>query len=426
MLLRLAWRNFWRQLHRFQVILTALMVGFAVLVVMIGVTSGMTQTLRVKAARYFSGDVAVFSFAPDRRIDHEAFIVQTLRETEGFQSLCRRTEYYGGDATLYFGGEAMRQRKLIGVDWTVEGARFAALDWAAGGPMEPGDTQGVLISQATADRLSLHEGDEVTVAFNTLAGQRNTLNLVVRGVFRDTSFFGYATYLDIHTLNNALGFPADAVTALGAQLVPGRSRREYGASLVAGLGRELPTYPLIENRGEKQNALDRSGDGKALGVMTLDANLAQIDDILNSLLTVTWLASGLFLSILMIGVGNTYLMIVFERTQEIGTLRALGMSRARLMALLLTEASLLGLGGVVFGSVLGALVLGGLQSLDFSDNTLALLFLSDGKLVPWLPPELVLGTAAALVIVTLMGAWVPARWAARLRPVDALREGDAT
>ena len=425
MLITLAWRNFWRQLHRFQVILTALVVGFAVLVVMIGVTAGMAQTLREKAARYFAGDVAVFSFAPDRRIGDEVAVVAALKATEGFQSLCRRTEYYGGDATLYFGGESMRQRKLIGIDWTQEGSQFASLDWAAGGPMKAGDLQGMLVSQATAERLSLHLGDEVTAVFNTLAQQRNSLNLVVRGIFLDTSFFGYATYVDIHTLNAALGFGSEAATALGAMLVSGTSRRDFGASLVTRLGKRVPTYPLIANRGDQLTAMNQGGDGKVLGVMTLDANLAQIDDILNSLLAVTWLACGLFLAILMIGVGNTYRMIVFERTQEIGTLRALGMSRGRLTGLLLAEAFVLGLGGVILGSVLGISALFGLQALDFSANTLALLFLREGRLEPWLPLVPFFSAALALLAVTLAGAWIPARKAALMRPVDALREGDS-
>lgn len=425
MLFRLAWRNFWRQLHRFQVILTALTVGFAVLVVMIGATSGMARTLEEKAARYFSGDVAVFSFAPDRRIAQESEVVKALKGISGFQSLCRRTEYFGGDATLFFGGESVRQRKLIGVDWTVEREHFSKLDWTSGGAMAPGDSRGVLISLATADRLSIHTGDEVTVVFNTVSGQRNSLSLVVRGIYRDTSFFGYASYLDIQTLDGALGLPSGAVTALGAVLEPGESSTRFGTSLVRLLGDHVATYPLIVSRKAQNDAFGSGGGGKALGVMTLDANLAQINDILNSLLAVTWLASGLFLVILMIGVGNTYRMIVYERTQEIGTLRAMGMSRARLKGLLLTEALLLGVAGVALGSVLGSGALAGLAGLNFSDSTLALLFLQEGSLVSWVPAGLFFGAAGALVGVTLLGAWVPSRRAARLRPVDALRQGDS-
>jgi len=424
-LLRVAWRNFWRQLHRFQVILTALAVGFAVLVVMIGVTSGMTQTLKNKAARYFGGDVTVFSFAPDRRIANEAEVVKALKSGPGFQALCRRTEYYGGDATLFFGGESVRQRKLVGVDWSAEGPQFALLDWMAGGPIAPGDEKGLLISKATADRLLVRCGDDVTVVFNTLAHQRNSLSLVVRGIFRDTSFFGYASYTDIKTLDTALGMEPGAVTELGAILGPGWSSTDFGASLVDLLAAKLPTYPLISSRQGQVDAMVRSGSGKSVGVMTLDANLAQIDDILNSLMAVTWLACGLFLAILMIGVGNTYRMIIFERTQEIGTLRAMGISRQRLIGLLLSEASFLGWAGVALGSLFGSLALWGLRSPDFSDNTLALLFLQEGRLAPWLPPVPFAGAALTLVVVTVLGAGVPALRAARLRPVDALREGDS-
>jgi len=307
----------------------------------------------------------------------------------------------------------------------VEGPRFALLDWTAGGPITPGDEKGLLISKATADRLLVHCGDEVTVVFNTLAQQRNSLSLVVRGIFRDTSFFGYASYMDITTLDTALGTEPGAVTVLGAIIEPGWSSTEFGASLVNRLAARVSTYPLISSRQAQVDARNRGGDGQSVGVMTLDANLAQIDDILSSLLVVTWLACGLFLAILMIGVGNTYRMIIFERTQEIGTLRAMGISRPRLMGLLLSEASFLGSAGVVLGSLMGSFALCGLRLPNFSDNTLALLFLQEGRLVPWLPPAPFAGAALTLVLVTVLGAGVPALRAARLRPVDALRQGDS-
>ena len=51
-----------------------------------------------------------------------------------------------------------------------------------------------------------------------------------------------------------------------------------------------------------------------------------------------------------VGVLNTMLMTVFERTREIGILRALGWKRTRVLGLVLGEATALGLGGALFGT----------------------------------------------------------------------------
>lgn len=423
MILVLAWRSFLRQLFRFQVILTTLVLGVAAMVVLIGVSSGLAVTLREKAARYFVGDVAVYSLVGDRSLSQQTVIRQALETTPGFQSLCRRTEYYGGDSTLFYGGDSIRQRKLVGVDWAVEGRSFRSLDWVSGGPLVPGDQKGIVLSLATADRLRLVVGDEVIVSFLTLHGQRNSLSLLVRGVFSDTSFFGYASYVDIEALNAGLGYEPGTVTAMGAILKPDASAPRFGARLVRALDSRIPTHELVADRAEQTRVM-ANPEGKTLAVMTLDANLADINDILGALFDVSLLASGLFLLILMIGVGNTYRMIVFERTQEIGTMRALGVTKARLVGILLAEAGVLGVTGLILGTVVGGGLLQLASVFDWSGNSLIVMFLNNGHLAPLVPAGQYGVLTMALLLTTLLGACLPAIHAARLRPVDALREGE--
>jgi len=423
MLLLVAWRNFRLQIKRLQVVLSALTIGFAILLVMVAVTSGMTQSLRLKAARYFSGDVAVFSFLPQHVVQNPDAVSAILQKVPGFQGLTRRVEYLGGDSSLYFDGQTLRQRKLIGIDWAAEAASFRGQDLESGAAPLPQDTEGLLVSKATAQHLNLKVGDTVSVAFNTLRDQRNTLQVVVRGIYRDSSLFGFASYVDRETLSKALGYPSGVATTIGVILVPGIDNTAAGLYLVEKLAAIAKTYPLISDRDERARAISKKGNGASLGVMTLDANLAQIEDILGALMAVTWLACGIFLAILMIGVANTYRMIVVERRAEIGTMRALGLSRARLLVLFVLEALLLGGAGMLLGGVLAAATIALLQVPVFEGNSMIMLFLSDGHLAPWLPLGPLLLAAFALLATTAAGAWFPALAAARQRPVDALREG---
>ena len=252
MLLLLAWRNFRLQLRRFQVILTALTIGFAILLTMVSVTSGMTQSLRLKAARYFSGDVAVFSFLPKHIVENPDAVAEGLRSVPGFQTLTRRVEYLGGDSSLYFDGQTLRQRKLIGVDWSAESGLFSSQDLVSGVAPVPGDASGILVSKATAEHMHLRVGDDLSVAFKTLRDQRNTLQLTVRGIYQDSSLFGFAAYVDRATLGAALGYPEGTATTIGVVLQPGQENGPVGAFLVKRLGSIASIYPLIADRDAGQ------------------------------------------------------------------------------------------------------------------------------------------------------------------------------
>ena len=112
-----------------------------------------------------------------------------------------------------------------------------------------------------------------------------------------------------------------------------------------------------------------------------------------------------------LGIANTMAMSVFERTKEIGVLRAMGWSRWRVMTLILMEAAALGVAGGVVGVALGwgALhILGMLpQTASIVSSTLPLRTLLDGLIM-----AILVGVAAGSI---------PAWRGAQLSPVEALR-----
>jgi len=126
-------------------------------------------------------------------------------------------------------------------------------------------------------------------------------------------------------------------------------------------------------------------------------------------------------AIVLFTVGNTMSMAVVERTAEIGTLRAMGLRRSGIRGLFMLEGLLLGL----FGAAAGVAVALGVAALV---NRSGLTWLPPGQVDPvpltvhvWGEPGLIFGTAAGLALVAVVSAWWPARRAARLRIVDALR-----
>ncbi len=111
-----------------------------------------------------------------------------------------------------------------------------------------------------------------------------------------------------------------------------------------------------------------------------------------------------------LGVLNTMMMSVSERTREIGTLRALGWSRGRVLRIVLVEGLLLSCVGGAFGLLLGV---AGTEALIALWNKAYLV-------ATYLPSTFVKGGLVA-VLVGVSAALYPAYRAANLKPVEALR-----
>jgi putative ABC transport system permease protein len=120
-----------------------------------------------------------------------------------------------------------------------------------------------------------------------------------------------------------------------------------------------------------------------------------------------------FLAIFVGGVGvmNTMLMSVLERTREIGVLRALGWRRGRILGVILQESLLLG----ILGGVIGIAVAFGLAFV------LKQIPMIGGAVVPKWAWDVFARAIAVALFLGLLGGLYPAYRATRLQPVEALR-----
>jgi putative ABC transport system permease protein len=126
-------------------------------------------------------------------------------------------------------------------------------------------------------------------------------------------------------------------------------------------------------------------------------------------------------SIVLFTVGNTMNAAVVERTVEIGTLRAIGLRRSGIRTLFVSEGVLMGVLGALCGVTI-ALIVAALI------NRSGLTWTPPGRVTPvglhlrvWGETGLLLSTALVMIVVATLSAWWPARRAARLQVVEALR-----
>ena len=115
-----------------------------------------------------------------------------------------------------------------------------------------------------------------------------------------------------------------------------------------------------------------------------------------------------------IGIANTMYTAVLERRGEIGVMKAIGARNSQILTIFLIESSFIGLIGGIIGVLLGV-------GIGLAAQQVIGIFLGPGFFKVFLPWWLLVGAAAfALLIGTLSGI-LPAKQAADMRPVDALR-----
>jgi putative ABC transport system permease protein len=125
----------------------------------------------------------------------------------------------------------------------------------------------------------------------------------------------------------------------------------------------------------------------------------------------SWLTSSIAIIIGAVGVLNTMIMSVAERTKEIGILRAIGWRRLRIVRMVMAESVLLSLAGGIVGA------LGAIGVTNLLGKSAAVAGLIDTTITPGV---LVFGVTSALCI-GVVGAAYPAYRGARLLPTEALR-----
>mgnify|MGYP002713092675 CR=1 FL=1 len=185
---------------------------------------------------------------------------------------------------------------------------------------------------------------------------------------------------------------------------------------------EQEGYDMVIVRAESLGAVTAVSEAIQelnLEAQSLEAILDTANQVLALLQTLLGSVGALALLVAALGVANTMMMAIYERTREIGVLKALGASPGEIRALFTTEAAMIGLiggvFGVIFGTGLGRLVDWVAHRYLINEGVTGVSQLSV------VPPWLAIGALIFAALIGLLAGLYPAARAARLDPVQALR-----
>lgn len=257
------------------------------------------------------------------------------------------------------------------------------------------DREGLLIGQTLADKLGLKIGDQISLSVNTSNGDVDEQPFTIRGIYSTQigGFDGITVFLPL----------AKAQTI---------TQTENHASTI---------FVLLKDNAQTDAVVValQSPDYQVLSWQKMNEIILQTETMANSYISLMYL---IVLAITASVIINTLIMSVYERTREIGILSAIGMKGSRILGLFLAESSLLAVGGVILGLILGGLAIAYFTKYGFSIANMGVTGILIGNTIY---TQLTMKDTVTLTImtfvVTLLAGLYPAVMASRMEPVEALR-----
>lgn len=408
--LRIAWRNLGRNRRRTALTLAAIAIAQTAVLQMDGLMNAIMDSTLESVTGPLMGHAQLHDpayreeRAPDLTIDGVEARLAALRAAPEVESAYARVYAPALVAREVDGYAAM----VVGVDVAREAAVGGLLE---GLPADarPGERR-ALVGQSLAREAGIEVGDELAVLGTAADGSMANDLLTVVGI--------------LHT-------PVDLINRTGV-VVPLETAQdlfvmEDQAHEITVVGTGTPTdAPALAARIA---ALDEAEGLEVLPWQELAPEMAQMFQITGYygliVMIIVFIAAAA-------GVANTMLMATFERRRELGMLLSLGTSPGRLVRIVLIEAVILGLLGVLLGTLLGGgLVLyqgqvgldvtnlggGGREGVDIAVYGVSF----SHAVFPYLSPLDVVPGVLGVLVVSILAALGPALQIARLEPVAAMR-----
>jgi putative ABC transport system permease protein len=408
--IKLAWRNIWRNWRR--TILTSLAVAFGMISIIFTYSyiEGVSESVYRTLIETELGHVKIVSreFLRLERVMPKEQLVYNAQSIEdgisslpGISTMTERIKF-----RLILSSEEENEPSLgVGINPEQEKNLFDLRQHLIQGSYLEESSAGMLIGDGLAKKLGVIIGDELLAVTTDINYSTYALTFTVVGIFK-TGF----TFMDKHFCYIPIEKAQEMLDCAGAAheilllLEDPQTAREISSGILT----------FLEKNGLEDTLTAVAWLDSFFITYLPFANIA-----VSSILLIIMLISALVIL-------NTMLMAVVERTHEIGVIKSMGMRNGGVVALILVEATYIGLLGVFIGGLIGSglSMLAQNTGLNFTrmmeKMEFEIAFFSP-IIYPKFTLGILLGAAVFCLATTLFAAIYPARKASRMEPVEALR-----
>lgn len=429
---KIALRNLSRQKKRSFLIAGAIALGVFIILTVNALTAGSVRILKENVADMMGGHIFIRfeKKLEDKTISYIEDDTKLFEAVEKLglpkSSVSRSVQMMG--TAIYAGKTTMQQ--VIGLDWSQEDKEFEKLGMNAEQVKAVrGQAQALVLSKRTARNLNIQLGDSIVVRMSTITGQSNVGDFIVAHITEDDSetmsfvAFAHQAYVaELLDLPTNSSYSTFQVRVANLDVAPIYAERMSAILAETFEMKEKNAGTMsFGSRVRKKTADQGEWEGIRVNLSTVNDMLAPINMVVNGILGISYIVFVILMLITIIGVINTFRMILFERIREIGTMRALGMQKPNVRSMMLYEALFLSILGYMVGFALSLLVEFILSIPSFGTDSLFSILLHNGHFSFLTEFQTLLTVFAIVTGFTMVAAFFPARKAARLEPAAALR-----
>jgi len=397
----IAFRDLGRNRRRSGLTMLAVALGLALLILMSGLVAGIFDSIIANSIQLNSGHVQVRaeSFVFERpSLDWQDLLEDS---DELLQRAINTPGVKAAAPVLWSSGFVDTSNEMFGVSVTGIDPESSFHDpirenMIAGEYLSIDDRDGVLIGRKLAEELGLGVGSKISLLVGTSDGETDVDIFTVRGVF--------LTGIVLYDRGVYMPLPkAQAITNVGDRI----------SALILLADDTKMADPIADALRSPGLSLVTWKDMNALILGAMEQGMAFY-----------YLIYAIIILVVAVIIANTLLMSVFERTRELGILAALGLKGRQIMGMVLLEAGTIAILGSIGGILLGLLAVWFLSTngIPIGDDVASMVesYAYPSVFYAKFVPGVFSAVTLAMLWIVLLAAVYPARYAARLEPVDAL------